>query len=242
MFDKLNNQNTPKLDSARANQMLQNVLDTCGYKPNTVPLPVLESKKAFYKKIVTIPKVLTVFAVLIGVTVPALLIKPSFTVTRIDEIAYKPTYEIDVESLLPVDSVSASLDGEEVALLSPESKIFSADPNGNGTLTITVTLINGQSASQSVQVTGVDCKAPTIVVETPTDNCIRLYVTDDFSGVNYETVYGIDEDGNPVQPLSVDPETGIITFPYHKAVLDVYISDMAGNQTYMTVIPTITFI
>lgn len=242
MFNKLNKQNVPKLDSARANQMLQNVLDTCGYDPNTVPLPVLESKGAFYKKLITIPKVITVFAVAIGVTVPTLLIKPSFTITRIDENAYKPTYEIDVESLLPVDYVSASLDGEEVALFSPESKLFSADPNGNGTLTITVTLINGQSASQSVQVTGVDCKAPTIVVETPTDNCIRLYVTDDLSGVNYETVYGIDKEGNPVQPISVDPETGIITFPYHKAVLDVYITDMAGNQTHMTVSPTVTFI
>lgn len=242
MFKNLNKQKSPKLEPTQANQMLQNVLDTCGYDPNTVPLPVLESKGAFYKKLITLPKLITVFAVAIGVTVPGLLIKPSFTVTRIEEMAYQPTYEIDVASLLPIDFVSATLDGEEVALLSPGSKLFSADPGGNGTLTITVTLINGQSASQSVHVSGVDCEAPTVVIETYSDDCIRLYVTDELSGVNYETVYGIDENGNKVEPLSMDPETGIIIFPYHKAVIDVYISDMVGNKTHMTVIPTITFI
>lgn len=243
IFKKFNKKNNiPQLDSKAADDILQNVLHSCGQQPNTIPLKVLERNHKFRRfaqssfiKLVSITLIATVCVT------PLLLTTPSFTVTEITEKAYKPVYEIDVDSWMPVSNVTATLNGKQVSLKSPDTHLFTVEPATNGDLCITVHLINGRSASRTVQVTEADSLAPVATVEEFTDNTIRIHVSDEYSGLNYETLYGIDDSGTLIAPLSVDWENGIVIFPYNRAVMHVYVQDIAGNQLHMTITPTLLY-
>lgn len=57
-------------------------------------------------------------------------------------------YKIRVQTLLPIESVSAELDGHPVLITKSGPKQYSAEITDNGTMTITVHSFNGQTASR----------------------------------------------------------------------------------------------
>ena len=59
---------------------------------------------------------------------------------------------------------------------------------------------------------------------------VEFTVSDDQSGVDYATIYGIDKDGDNLKPTNIDEATGKVTFSMKSNGLTVYVSDKSGNQ------------
>lgn len=242
-FDKLNKTTLPELDSALADKILANVLDTCGYQPNTVPLEQLSATAAFNAKPALANKIAPLAIAATAAVSPLAADVPDFTITQIAENTYNPVYEIDVDAVLPIESVQVSLNGKEVSSLAPETKTFNLTPDENGTLSVTVTLSNQRSVTQTVELTEVDYVAPTAVVNADMDDRIIIYASDNVSGINYEAISGFDiNTGAAIAPLSCNPADGTIVFPYSKNTFKVTIPDNAGNKYHLTVTTTTTTI
>lgn len=240
IFSQLNNRNIPQLDPEIANNMLQNVFQACGQKPNVTPLHLFESNAKYHLAQFSLKKMAQVAIIVTTCATPGVLITPDFTVTEITQSAYAPIYEINVDSWLPIDHVSATLNGKAVSLNTPDTHLFTVEPDTNGDLCITVSLINGRSASRTVQVTGADSTAPTVSVEQLTADYILVHVADTGSGLDYDTIHGTDAAGNYILPGSIDRETGMVMFPYTRSELTIHIRDLIGNQVQLSVKPTST--
>ena len=75
-----------------------------------------------------------------------------------------------------------------------------------------------------------DDTAPTVDEDyTLNSNFLTITVSDSLSGVNYDELYGRDEDGERVEPTSIDQETGTVVFPMSGNTITVHIEDFVGN-------------
>ena len=242
-FDKFNKTSVPELDSALADKILANVLDSCGYQPNTVPLEQLSAAAAFNAKPALANKIAPLAIAATAVTTPLAIDAPEFTITQIAENTYMPVYEIDVDAVLPIESVRVTLNGKEVSSISPEAKTFNLTPDENGTMSITVTLVNGRSTTHTLELTEVDYIAPTAIVNTDVTDQLIICARDSLSGINYDAISGVDFDtGAAIAPLSCNPADGTIIFPYSKNTFKITIPDNAGNKYHLTVTTTTTTI
>lgn len=241
MFDlkRKQNSNEPELDTELADLMLSKVLDRCNAEPNTTPLTTLESYGSLRKERFILQKVILVL-VLIG----WLLLLLAFDVPKLDLSqtdaslnTNQPVYELRVSSLMDVKRVIATIDGVNLPVYETQDNVYTVEPTTNGTVVMTVTLVNRQYASTSFAVGSVDLAAPTIVNHTSDADYLYLTVSDDGAGVDYEAITSVDLDGVTTRPVRYDEATGVVTFEYPKASVNIYIPDKAGNtlQTIITV-------
>lgn len=242
-FDKLNKQSVPELDSALADKILSNVLDSCGYQPNTVPLEQLSAAAAFNAKPAIAGKIAPLAIAATAAVTPVAVDAPDFTVTQVAQNTYQPVYEIEVDAMLPIENVQVNLNGKEVSSIAPETHTFHLSPDTNGEMSVTVTLINGRSVTKSIELTEVDYVAPTASINIDSGEQIVIQANDDISGIDYEAVVGIDLDtSNAIAPLSYNAADGTIIFPYSKNTLKITIPDIAGNKYHVTITTTTTTI
>lgn len=221
-----------------AGQMLDNVFATCGREPNTVSLDVLISYSNYRKERFIIQRGLIGAVLALFLLLPTLFVTASLIVERLDNgKTYNPEYSVNVESLLPVSSISAEIDGHHVTVTEIGDKEYLLQPTRNGLMLITVTLINRQRTTGSMEVSGVDMTQPRLISTSSDDSCFYLYVTDDESGVDFDAVLLTCEDGSPCAGLRSDPETGCITIPYPVQPVMLVIPDMGGNELKITLKP-----
>ncbi len=95
---------------------------------------------------------------------------------------------------------------------------------------VAVTLINGQNAVESVDVTAVDRDSPVAVDCRREGSFVYLYLSDELSGIDYDSLQAVSLTGEAVTPVSVEPQTGCVTFSNLEATVNVYVSDLAGNR------------
>ncbi len=107
--------------------MLQNVFQACGQKPNVTPLKTFESNAKYHLAQFSLKKMAQVGIIVASCATPGVLITPDFMVTEITPSAYAPIYEINVDSWLPIDNVSATLNGKAVSLNHPGTQLFTTD-------------------------------------------------------------------------------------------------------------------
>lgn len=171
--------------------------------------------------------------VLINGTILCLVIaKPKITAGEPDTRDYKnASIEISVESLLPLKDFSATIEGVNVDI-SKEGGSYIANVTKNGNLLLTVSSVNGMTDSTHVQVNLLDESPPDIDQESLILEAGYLeFKTEDLqSGVNFDSIYGIDGDGDRVKPSGVNPSTGVVSFSLKSPTIEVHVSDMAGNE------------
>ena len=145
---------------------------------------------------------------------------------------YKTTeVEFTIKSLLPLKSVTADLESTPVEI-EKSGNTYTVTANQNGTLMITAVAINGMQSANFADVSILDDTSPSIVDGSCSisGDELTFTVSDTQSGIDYNSVYGIYDDGTVVQPVSVDRESGTIVIPMTSEGIDLYYSDMAGNS------------
>lgn len=230
----LNSTEIPELDTQTANQLLNNVFEACNMEPSNIPVEVLESWGNYKKPAFDFGKMISFTFILLLILLPLLFFHPNISAKRINvDSATDATYNISVQTLLPVKSVSAALDGEPVTLIAKSAKEYTVALTKNGTLTITAKTFNGQKTTRTYEVTHLDTDKPVFIRSYTQDNQVFLIVQDTFSGINYAGITGL-------TPVSYDESTSTIIFPIPAEPQSVTIPDNAGNELTLLISPVDT--
>lgn len=156
---------------------------------------------------------------------------PKIEYTISDTQDYKTVdLSIRIHSLLPLKNMSVTLETQPIKLVK-EKGVYKTTLTENGTLEILVTGWNGMTKRAYEHIATLDDAPPSIDEDDYVMENGKLTVTasDSQSGVNYDAAYGTDANGETIKPVSVNKETGEITFPMDTPTLTVYIEDFAGN-------------
>lgn len=223
--------NTPMLDIQTASQLLNNVFSACDMKPNSIPIEVLESWGNYRKPPFDGLKKAAFAIVLILVLLPLMFFKPTIIAERTDvNSTANAVYSIEIKTLLPVSSVSASLDGSPVALKAESSKKYTAELTENGTFEIATVAFNGQIVKREYTVAHIDNEKPEFVDSYSKDGYVYILVRDTYSGIDYENISGL-------EPEEYDETTGLITFRIPSDTVTLTIPDKAGNEISLLLSP-----
>ena len=232
----LKKKTAPALSEALAGRMLENIFDACQAEPNTIPLKTLISYTHYRRERFSFQKILLVVILLLFCLLPFLFLYPTVSL-RLQPSAtpWLPTYRIDVDTLLPVSSVYAEVDGARLLVTAAGDQTYTVEPRANGTLSVTVTLINNQYQTVTIPVSGIDTEAPTCSSHSQKDGKIWLTLEDSGSGVDYSGITALDQDGGQVAPLDVDEAGQTAVFSCPENFLDVYVPDLAGNTLHLRI-------
>ena len=220
----------PPLSKETADQMLSNVFEACDFEPNRVPLEVLQSYSHYRRERHILQKCIIVLVALLFLMLPMLFITANVEVCWVEDTpAGSPIVQIVAKSIVPVDSITASLGGYALDVYQVSDGVYQTHPNANGTLTVTVTLANKQFTEHKVEVSGVDVTPPTLVGSQLVDGELEIFFADDISVIDFATVYAVDHTGQVVYPLRHDPEAVSVTFAYPEDFLNIFVADTCGN-------------
>lgn len=223
-------QNTETLDPMAAGQMLSNVFDACNYEANTVPLSVMSSSENFRKEHFYVQRTIIAVILIILLLLPALFITPDITITQKDSgKPGAPIISIEKHGYMPVKSINATIDSYKLQVHETEHGDYEVKPDRNGTLTVTITLINNQSASEDFEVTGVDVKPPELVSSTLEGGELTIYFTDESGTLDFEAAYAKTMSGEVLKPLRFDAEEMSITFALPKETVNIFVQDKYKN-------------
>ncbi len=224
----------PELNQDLASQMLQNVFEACQAEPSSIPLDVLISYSNYRKERFAFQKYVLITILILFALLPFLFIYPDFSVTlNTADSSYPPVYTFALDTPFPIKSVVAELNGKSIPVSQAENQTFSIEPTENGVMQISVTLINNQVHTETLEVDTIDTKRPVYKSSSWKGQWVYLYVGDDISGIDYEHITANDADGNSVKPYSYDEENDCIIFLYRQTNLDVYVPDNAGNTLHL---------
>ncbi|MCQ2546293.1 MAG: hypothetical protein MJ161_01940 [Clostridia bacterium] len=229
MFDLFNKKKQEELNADVAGQMLQNIFDVCEVEPNTVPLDDLQSYSNYRKDRFFLQKVILVVVMLLFLAIPLMFLGPKIAVLEQVTQAPHPTFHLDVDSVLPVTSVKANVDGQDVPVYEKHKKVYSIEPDISGTMTVTVTCVNNQYETAQVQVSTIDRDVPKVVSDEAKDGMIYIYLKDEGSGIAWSKIYAQKSDGSTFKPAKYDANKGWIAFPYPKESINIFVPDKSEN-------------
>mgnify|MGYP003605903218 CR=1 FL=1 len=224
---------SPKKDEALnadvAGQMLQNIFDECEVEPNTVPLDDLQSYSNYRKDRFFMQKVILVIIMLLFLALPLMFFGPKIDVIEQTSQAPTPTYSLDVSSLLPITSVKATVNGQNVPVYEKDKRVYSVEPEVSGEMTITVTCVNNQYVSTKVNVSTIDREVPQVVNDKVKDGLVYIYLKDAGSGIDYKSITARDMNQNSVELVKYDADEGWIAFDYPVKSINISIPDKSEN-------------
>ena len=213
-----------------ASQMLSNVFEACDYEANRVPLEVLQSYSNYRRERHLLQKGIIMVVALLFAMLPLLFVTPEVSAGWVEEAAPgSPIVEVVTKSLLPVESVRATMGTQEMDVYQVAEDAYRVRPTQNGTLVIIVTLINKQSTETRVEVDGVDVTPPQLLGSSLVNGELEIFLSDDSGELDYEGIYAIDADGSKVYPLRYDTEKMSVVFANPDAYLNIFISDKYHN-------------
>lgn len=217
------------LSTETASLMLYNIFEACGAEPSTIPLDELESYTNFRSDRYKLSRALLIVIMVLFMLIPLLFISPKIdSVKQTGEV--HPVYKVEVSSFIPIKKVEATINGKNIPVYQQQSGIYSVEPDRLGTVVVTVTAKNRQYTSKIIRVTEVDNEPPSITNYELDGNKLIFYLEDSVSGVDLESVFTTDRNGNVYKPLSVDTKTNAVTFEYINDDITITIKDKAGNE------------
>lgn len=224
------------LTEETAAQMLDNIFRICKKTPNTVPLSTLRQysnyrKERFALQRTVIIVILTLFALL-----PLLFIAGDFTVTlEHTQGTQNPRYHIQSASILPVRQLSVQINGISQPVYEGENGAYNIQPNQNGQMEISLTLINQQKTVKTLQVSGVDYQRPQLTEHRTAGHYRILYFEDEASGINGAGISVTDKAGQSINH-QFDTDTNRLIIPITEETLYIVVPDQCGNalEFYLT--------
>lgn len=227
----LNNTEIPELDTQTANQLLNNVLEACDMEPSSIPVEVLESWGNYQKPAFDLGKFISYTFLVLMILLPLLFFHPNIAAKRVNvDSATDAVYDIDIQTLMPVKSISATLNNKPISLISAGDKQYSATVSENGTLSITAETLNGQKTTKTYKVSHIDTEKPQFISSYTQENRVYLVIQDTYSGINYDGITGL-------TPLEYDKDTSTIAFEIPPTPQTVTIPDYAGNELTLLISP-----
>lgn len=224
-----------EITTLETSEILDHVFSTRGSDANTVPMETISSYAVYRKERFTLQRVIIAMALLVFMMLPLMVVLPGYTV-KVNETGERglPVYTVEVDSILPVGKVLATIKEHSLPVYEAGAKEFTVEPTRNGSLDICVELINHQKVSNSYDVTAVDSTGPELLKSETLDDGFLLKVSDAGIGVDYRDIYAVSASGETHYPVSADEEGGVL-FEYPGEAWDIYIPDHIGNTLHLAV-------
>lgn len=157
--------------------------------------------------------------------------RPALTCTVGDTNDYLSTQiYVSIDSLFPTKELTVTMDGEPLELVKDKKHRYTATVYKNGSIDASVTNFNGMSATVFEQVNVLDDNPPTIENASIVDGILTLTITDSQAGVDFDSVYALDQAGERIEPLTVNRDTGVLTYKMNSGSISVISLDRAGNE------------
>lgn len=230
-----------QLDLTAADHILQNVFSACNQPPNAISLSHISSIAPPRCVGYRLAEATIILMLIVLLLTPFMLIGPKIgaeLATAKD--ALSADYEIKIQSLMPVRSVSATLNDQPLPVNRVSGKHFSVNVQKNGILSITVTLMNNLSEKYSTNVSHFDQTDPIITRHQLQGDQFYVYVKDEESGVDFPGIYALTLEGERISPLSYEETSGLVVFPYSGQPLNLYLPDRQGNTLQAVLTPKYT--
>lgn len=161
--------------------------------------------------------------------------RPKITLELSDTHDYLTTeITMTIKSWFPTNSISLSMENEELELVKEKGRTYKATITKNGTVEATVTNINKMSTTLFEPVNILDDYPPTIDESNTVDGILNITVSDSQSGIDFDAIRAEDSTGQPVEALNIDRTNSSVSYVMDPAGLSVYIQDKAGNQVLGT--------
>ena len=81
-----------------------------------------------------------------------------------------------------------------------------------------------------MDVTEVDREVPTVTSRAKAGDKIYLNLFDEGSGIDFSQLRALGPDGEEIEPITVEEETGLLILPAAADTINVFIADLAGNK------------
>lgn len=236
MLNNFNNKKDMQLDPQVASQMLSNIFDACDIEQNSVPLEVLTSYSNYRKERFGFQKFVILFIMILFFLLPILFVAPNFTLEQKDGDIYgKPYVELQLTGLIPTDKIEAFMGNAKVPVYETANGTYQLIPNKNGTLDVTVSLINKQYTTRSITIAEVDTQPPVLLDSEKVDDTLIIYFEEASGVLDYENIHAKTHNGDVVRPLSYDTKNLSVTFKYPSEALNIFVSDMSDNTLQLVV-------
>ena len=221
----------PQLNIESASRILENVFIENQVEPNSVPLEVLTSYSNYRRERFSTQRTILVIIMVLFFIIPFCFVPASFSInSEADAHTANPTFTLNVETQMPVRRITAIINERNVPVYEVDNHVYSIEPTENGTMTVTVTLMNNQQETKSIEVSNVDVEAPVVVSNEVDNEYVYLYLSDSGSGIDYEGIQAVSLDGTVFKPAFYNETTGCVAFAYPSESLNVIIPDYAENS------------
>lgn len=233
-FDK--GLNVMSIDNA--DRLLESVFMSIGKEPNSVPLETLLAYHKYKNNSLFAQRIFLVAAILLLVLVPFYMLEPKVSIVEnpVDFKSNFVSFDVTVKSVLPVNTVIGTLNGNNVTVMIEGDKIYRVYATDNGTLSITTSMLNRKKSTIDVEVTEIDKENPVVSNYGLSDGALVITAEDDVSGIDYEnSIVTRISDGATFHPLSVDGQSGQLSFPYFPGDTALTVYDISGKTSTYTV-------
>lgn len=160
--------------------------------------------------------------------------QPDFEVTLGDNPGYESQeFQVKIKSVFPKKDFHVTIDQEPIEL-EQDGKVYSGVVNHNGTLEVSLTNINGMNKTVYENISSIDDEPPIITQDDSETGYVSVYIEDTQSGVDFDSLYGVDSDGNVISPSTLDEGDGWAVFYYDTPSIDVHVFDKAGRESIAT--------
>ena len=158
-------------------------------------------------------------------------LRPKFKLHIEESVDFRSAeIELEMHPRLPLAAFDVKLDDTPLNLENLGGGHYKTSVDKNGTLEVTVRYINGMSRTQYEHIGSVDDQPPLISGEELDGNMLTVSFDDAQSGVDYDSIYGIDANEERVLPRSIDDAAHTAVFQITTDRLEIHASDKLGHE------------
>ncbi len=224
----------PELDEKTASKILENILETCGAEPSSIPLSELTSNSSGHRERFLPQKILVASILLFICLVPALLVVSNIELNHKNKrINENLNYELEINTPFPVSRITASINEKSTPIFESDNKTYSIKSVPNGFEVVCVPLKNRSSSTKKVEEMNVDTASSNLLSNKTRKNSFYLYLSELDSNIDYTFITASDSNGNAVQPVSYNESQNYVVFSKPNTSLNIYIPDKTGNNLHL---------
>ena len=225
-----------------ADQLLSSILNKLDIKDRHIA-----GKRRYYYHVLR-RHILKGTAIVCGVLILGILAPGTVIPAPISSVSAAPSTDASsvqvsfhISSIIPVKSISASLNETSVPVQENGFQNYSVNVEENGYLLLDVYSSTGMHSSHGMHIDSIDGQAPRITRHFASEGSIYIYISDGSgTGVDFPAIRSYNtETGYYSAPLYYDKERGYAVFPYPESQTYITIPDKKGNSLTALLSPVI---